>query len=89
MILSTHRVLPLDATAASVLGRMYAVPALRSLAVTQPRASRPKLGGDLTIAATAISHGAAVASRNQRDYALIAQHFPKLSGIDPFSGRSF
>lgn len=89
MILATHRVLPLDAGAASVLGRMYAIPALRSLAVTHPRAARPKFGGDLAIAATAISHGAAVASRNHRDFALIAQHFPKLAGIDPFTGRSF
>jgi toxin FitB len=89
MILATHRVLPLDAGAASVLGRMYAVPALRNLTVTHPRAARPKFGGDLAIAATAISHGAGVASRNHRDFALIAQHFPKLSGIDPFTGRSF
>jgi predicted nucleic acid-binding protein len=89
MILATHRVLPLDAGAASLLGRMYALPALRNLAVTHPRAGRPRFGGDLVIAATAISHSAAVATRNHRDFALIAQHFPKLRGIDPFGGRSF
>jgi len=35
VILATHRVLPFDAGAASVPGRMYAVSALRDLAVSQ------------------------------------------------------
>jgi hypothetical protein len=49
MILATHRVLPLDAGAASILGSMSATPALRNLGVTHPRAARPKFGGDLVI----------------------------------------
>lgn len=89
MILATHTVLPLDAGAARVLGRMYVAPALRNLAVTHPRAARPRFGGDLAIAATAIAHGAAVATRNIRDFSLIAGAFPQLGGIDPFSGTRF
>ncbi len=89
MILATHTVLPLDAGAARILGRMYAAPALRNLAVTHPQAVRPKFGGDLAIAATAIAHGASVATRNVRDFGLIAGIFPQLSGIDPFTGTSF
>lgn len=89
MILASHDVLPLDAAAARILGRMYAVPSLRNLAVTHARATRPRFGGDLAIAATAIAHGAAVATRNLRDFGLIAVSFPQLKGVDPFSGTRF
>ncbi|HSU06303.1 MAG TPA: PIN domain-containing protein [Acetobacteraceae bacterium] len=89
MILSSHNVLALDAAAARILGRMYAMPPLRNLAVTHPRAAQPKFGRDLVIAATAIAHGAAVATRNIRDFGLIAGSFPQLKGIDPFTGAQF
>lgn len=88
-ILASHDVLPLDAAAARILGRMYAMPSLRNLAVTHPRATRPRFGGDLAIAATAIAHGAAVATRNLHDFGLIAVSFPQLKGVDPFSGTRF
>jgi predicted nucleic acid-binding protein len=84
LILASHSVLPLDAAAARVLGRMYAIPVLRDIAVTHPRAARPRFGGDLVIAATAIAHGAAVATRNVRDFRLITASFPQLSVVDPW-----
>jgi predicted nucleic acid-binding protein len=88
-ILATQRILPLDAAAAQVLGRLYAVPALRNLATMPPNARKPRFGGDLAIAAIAAAHNAAVATRNRDDFLLIARHCPGLSGVDPWTGRSF
>ena len=88
-ILATQRILPLDATAAQVLGRMHAIPALRNLATTPPHARRPRFGGDLVIAAIAVAHNAAVATRNRDDFRLIARHCPGLSGVDPWTARTF
>jgi predicted nucleic acid-binding protein len=88
-ILATQRILPLDAAAAQVLGRLHAVPALRNLATTPPQARRPRFGGDLVIAAVATAHNAAVATRNMDDFQLIARHCPALSGVDPWTGQTF
>jgi toxin FitB len=88
-IMATQRILPLDAAAAQVLGRLHAVPALRNLATTPPQARRPRFGGDLVIAAVAAAHNAAVATRNLDDFRLIARHCPGLSGVDPWTGRTF
>lgn len=88
-IVATNRILPLEAEAARLLGRMYATPALRHLATTHPDMVRPRFGGDLIIAATAIAHAARVATRNVRDFKLIAHHFTELRGIDPFTGSEF
>jgi predicted nucleic acid-binding protein len=83
-VLATRRVLPMDAVAARFLGRMVAVPDLHDLAITHSRASRPQLGADLAIAAIALGQGAAVATRNLRDFRRIQQHFPALRLVDPF-----
>jgi toxin FitB len=88
-ILATQRILPLDAAAAQVLGRLHAVPALRNLATTPPQARRPRFGGDLVITAVAVAHNAAVATRNLDDFRLIALHCPGLTGLDPWTGRTF
>jgi predicted nucleic acid-binding protein len=88
-IRATQRILPLDAGAAQILGRLLAVPALRNLATTPPQARRPRFGGDLVIAAVAAAHNAAVATRNLDDFRLIARHCPGLSGVDPWTGRTF
>jgi predicted nucleic acid-binding protein len=88
-VLTTQRVLPLDATAARALGCLHAVPALRNLATTPPNARKPRFGGDLVIAAIAVAHNATVATRNRDDFALIARHCPGLSGVDPWTGRTF
>jgi predicted nucleic acid-binding protein len=85
-ILATQRILPLDGPAARLLGRLYAVPALRHLALTPPGARKPRFGGDLTIAATAVVNEATVATRNVADFRLIASHCPGLSVVDPWSG---
>jgi toxin FitB len=88
-ILATQRILPLDAPAARVLGRLHAVAALRNLATTSPHARRPRFGGDLVIAAIAVAHNAAIATRNLNDFSLIARHCPGLSGVDPWTGQTF
>jgi predicted nucleic acid-binding protein len=88
-ILATQRVFPLDGAAAQVLGRLYAVPALRNLAITPPNARKPRFGENLAIAAIATSQNAAVATRNMDDFQLIARHCPGLSGVDPWTGRTF
>jgi hypothetical protein len=47
-ILTTQRVLPLDADAAARLqGRLHAVPALRNLITSPPLARKPRFAGDL------------------------------------------
>jgi toxin FitB len=88
-ILATQHILPLDAAAAQILGRLQAVPALRNLATTSPNARKPRFGGDLVIAAIAVAHNAAVATRNRGDFQLIARHCPGLSGVDPWTGQAF
>ncbi|HEY5299795.1 MAG TPA: PIN domain-containing protein [Acetobacteraceae bacterium] len=85
-IRTSHHVLPFDTEAALVLGQMYANAALSARAATS---KWPGFGGDLIIAATAIAHHACVATRNLADFAFAAQHFPKLTGIDPFTGTRF
>ncbi len=88
-ILSTQRILPLDGQAARILGCLYATPALRNLAITPSGARKPRFGGDLAIAATAVANEATVATRNIADFRLIAVHCPGLSGVDPWSGETF
>ena len=88
-ILETQRVLPLDGPAARLLGRLYAIPALRNLATTRPGAKRPRFGGDLAIAATAVVNEATVATRDIADFRLIAAHCPGLSGVNPWSSETF
>lgn len=88
-ILATQRILPLDGHVARILGRLYATPALRDLAITPPGVRRPRFGGDLAIAATAVVNEATVATRNLADFRLIALHCPGLSGVDPWSSETF
>jgi toxin FitB len=88
-ILATQRILPLDASAARVLGRLHAVPALRNLITAPPQASKLRFAGDLAIAATAVAHQASVATRNVADFRQIAQHCPGLAGINPWTGQNF
>ena len=88
-IMATHRVLALDGEAGRVLGRLHAVPALRHLAVSSPPARKPRFACDLAIAATAVAHQAAVATRNIADFRLIARHCPGLAGVDPWTGQIF
>lgn len=88
-IVATQRVLPLEADGARIFGRLLAVPALRNLIASPPRARKPRFAGDLAIAATAVTHQASVATRNVADFRLIAQHCPGLTGVDPWTGQSF
>ncbi len=88
-IVATQLVLPLDASAARIFGRLLAVPALRNLIASPPQARKPRFAGDLAIAATAVAHQAGVATRNLSDFRLIAQHCPGLAGIDPWTRQAF
>lgn len=88
-ILATQRILPLDGPVARILGRLYAIPALRNLATTPLGAKKPQFGGDLAIAATAVVNEAPVATRNIGDFRLIALHCPGLSGVNPWSSETF
>jgi len=88
-IVATQRILPLNAGGARVFGRLLAVPALRNLIASPPRARKPRFAGDLAIAAIAVAHQAMVATRNLADFRLIAQHCAGLAGVDPWTGRTF
>jgi predicted nucleic acid-binding protein len=71
------QILPLDTPAAQILGRMYAVPALRALT-----------GVDLAmIAALAISRQAVVATNNVADFQSIHRHFALAGLFDPLTGE--
>jgi predicted nucleic acid-binding protein len=84
-LVETTPILPLNARAGAILGQMLANPAWRPLAVTPPQTRRPRFGGDLIIAATALAHGAGVATRDIADFTLIAAHWPDLSVTDPWA----
>ncbi len=88
-IVATQRILPLDADGARIFGRLLAVSALRNLITAPPQARKPRFGGDLAIAATAVAHAASVATRNIAEFRLIAHHCPGLTGIDPWTGQTF
>jgi toxin FitB len=66
---------PLDTAAGQVLGRMYAIPALKSFFTSSPRARQAKTGADLAIAAIAIARQAVVATSNVADFCVIHRHF--------------
>lgn len=61
-------VLPFDADAASIAAHIL------------PRINNNKMWGDVFIAATALSHGRGVATRNRADYELIAKQVPAQYG---------
>ena len=88
-IVATQLVLPLDAAAARIFGRLLAVPALRNQIHSSSQARKPRFAGDLAIAATAVAHQAGVATRNLSYFRLIAQHCPGLAGIDPWTRQTF
>jgi len=78
-------ILPIDHRVARLYGRMFATPALRNFIVADPRTSKLKSGADLMIAATAIVHGAAVATNNAADFVAIHRHFPLPGVYKPFT----
>lgn len=66
-LISSCVVLPLNEVAASIAA--YIFPRLS-------KSDQNKLCKDLFIAATAVAHGYGLATRNQRDFSLIANHLP-------------
>ena len=81
------QILPLDVAAAQMLGRMYAMPALKRFLVTSPAARQAKTGADLAIAAIAISHDAVVATNNVADFQAIHRHVALAGLFNPFTGE--
>jgi predicted nucleic acid-binding protein len=81
------QILPLDTSAAQILGRMYATPALRTFFTTSPTARQAKTGADLAIAAIAFSQAAVVATNNVGDFLLIHRHFALPGLFNPLSGE--
>jgi predicted nucleic acid-binding protein len=81
------QVLHLDVEAARMLGRMYAVPALKRFLVASPTARQAKTGADLGIAAIAISCEASIATNNVADFVTIHRHSPLPGLINPFTGE--
>jgi predicted nucleic acid-binding protein len=79
-------ILPLDTPAAQILGRLYALPALRSFFTTDPAARQAKTGADLAIAAIAISRQAAIATNNVSDFLAIHCHIALPGLFNPFTG---
>ncbi len=77
-------VLPLDADASRLFGRLLTVPELRNMAITAPGSSRPRYPGDLAVAAVAVVNSASVATRNISDFWRIARHCPELVVHNPF-----
>lgn len=84
LLLTTAQILPLDADAARVLGRLQAIPALRNFLVTTPGARQIRSGADLAIAAIALRHAATVVTGNVGDFTLIGRYAAALDIVDPF-----
>lgn len=80
-------VLPLDVEAAQILGRLYAIPALKRFLVASPAARQAKTGADLVIAAIAVARQAVVATNNVEDFLAIHRHFALPGLFNPFTGE--
>jgi toxin FitB len=81
------QVLPLDAEAAILLGKMNETPPLRNFLLQGPASKKIKTGADLAIASIAIDHSAMVATGNGSDFLAINQHFQLPGLYDPFEGK--
>lgn len=79
-------VLPLDADAAVILGRMRETPALRRFVAPDPRRKQVSTDADLAIAAIAITRDAAIVTNNVRDFLAIDAAFPLRGLFNPFDG---
>lgn len=75
-------VLAIDAPIARLFARMTCAPALRRFVVSDPRSRRPQLGNDLSVAATAIVHGATIVTYDVADFAAIHAVFPIHGTVD-------
>ncbi|WAJ29435.1 PIN domain-containing protein [Antarcticirhabdus aurantiaca] len=73
--------------AARMRARMHAAPDLWALVAGPASPKRSPRGEDIAIAATAISAGAVVATRNVRDFVAIARLFDLPGVLDPASGE--
>lgn len=85
-ILPIVTVIPFMRPAGSLYSRMVAIQDLRTLVIFDPRSRKSLPGADLMIAATAISIGAPVATRNVRHFLRIHEYFQLPGLYDPFTG---
>jgi predicted nucleic acid-binding protein len=84
-VVRAAQILDLDHDTALLLGRMWAVPALRSFMTSEPGARKVQHGSDLQIAAIALRHDAILVTRNTRDFQRIGEHFAPIRLHDPFA----
>nr|WP_245414272.1 hypothetical protein [Mycoplana dimorpha] len=80
ILASNVRFLGMDLPTAQLYAHMTSLPALRNLWLPSSFAKNPKLGEDLSIAASAIVHKAPIATMNIRHFLQIHEHF-KLPGL--------
>ncbi len=81
------RIADFDARAASLLGRMWATPALNNFIANDPRSRKIKNGADLAIASTAIARAMVVATGNVDDFLLINTAFTLPGLFNPFASH--
>lgn len=84
-LVAAAEILPLDAAAAAILGRLWANPDLLTFLVTQPAARQVASGGDLLIAAIAIRPDATLVTRDTADFQRIGAMDGGLRLHDPFA----
>jgi predicted nucleic acid-binding protein len=76
-------VIPFDATAARIFGKMWATPSLNNFVRNDPRQKKLKSGADLAVAACAIARGMVVVT-DDSDYRQIHDEFPFVGLYSPF-----
>jgi predicted nucleic acid-binding protein len=69
-------IISIDARIAQIYADMFTTPELRNFLTVAPKSKRPKSGADLIIAATAITHNAAIVTMNHNDFEHIHKLFP-------------
>lgn len=78
-----------DDPTSRLLAEMTMLPPLRNLWVSHPGKDGPTCGQDLAIAATAITWGLSIATRDIEDYLLINKYFGLPGLVNPFTHEWF
>jgi predicted nucleic acid-binding protein len=79
-------IVPFDAAAAVIMGRMWTTPSLDNFIRNDPRSRKRKSGGDLAVAACAIARGMTVVTNDVEDFLEIHAKFPLPELFGAFDG---
>ncbi len=79
-------IVPFDAAAARIMGRMWTTPSLDNFIRNDPRSRKRKSGGDLAVAACAIARGMTVVTNDVEDFLEIHAAFPLPALLGAFDG---